>query len=110
MNNIRKYTIPLDENSVESMVDLSKLLEAHASVFSGTILSAYGGDIRYAIVDDSFTITNISAEKINYCCKINYFAPCNGQNEVFEGKGEVSYNIVNNKIILELDETLWNVD
>lgn len=109
MDNIKKHTIYLGGGDVKDTVFLKQTIEGHASLFDRAILSTYGGDTRYTVVDNSFHITGISADKISYCCQVNYFSPCHSQNENFETAGSAYYHIMGDELVLALDETLWNV-
>lgn len=110
MGQIKKYAIPLNGIPAADIAALKRVLEAHAALFNAAILSAYGGDIRYSVMDNSFTVTDISGGRIDYLCQVNYFAPCNDQNDFFQATGSAYYKIANDEIVLELDEKLWNVD
>lgn len=110
MSEIKYYLIPLQGVAKEDASGLKALLVAHASLFDGAILSAYGGDIRYAVVPGSFSISDLSDGKIHYHCQVNYFAPCHDQNDFFPCQGSAEYAFIDDNIRLKLDETLWNVD
>jgi len=110
MSNVKDYVIPLNGVSPEDLAALKVLFEAHSTLFNGAILSAYGGDIRYAVVDNSFTVTSLSDGRIKYLCQVNYFAPCHDQNDFFQVEGSADYDVAEGNIILKLDETLWNVE
>jgi len=110
MSDVKNYLIPLNGISPEDNVALKALFEAHSRLFDGAILSAYGGDVRYAVVDGSFSITSLSDGHITYQCQVNYFAPCHDQNDFFQTQGSANYEIAGENIVLKLDETLWNVE
>ncbi|WP_300001592.1 hypothetical protein [uncultured Cedecea sp.] len=110
MSDITHYQIPLNGVSPEDDVALKALFEAHAALFDSAILSTYGGDIRYAVVAGSFSVTGLSDGKVNYDCQVNYFAPCHDQNDFFQVQGSANYEVTGENIILKLDETLWNID
>lgn len=110
MSNIKNYVIPLEGVSANDPAALKALLEDNSSLFDSAILSTYGGDIRYAVIDDSFTVTNLADGQIKYSSKIHYFAPCNDQNDIFEAHGSANYTIIDEVLTLTLDETVWNVE
>ena len=110
MSNLKQYLIPLNNVSPEDDAALKALFEAHSRLFDIAILSAYGGDVRYAVVEGTFGITLLPGGKIHYHCQVNYFAPCHDQNDFFQAQGNADYSIEGENIILNLDETLWNVD
>jgi len=110
MSNVKNYLISLNGVSPEDDVALKALLEAHSKLFDGAILSTYGGDVRYAVVEGTFTVTSLSDRQIKYFCQVNYFAPCHDQNDFFQTEGSADYDIEEGNIILKLDETLWNID
>lgn len=110
MSNLKQYCIPLNHISPTDDVALKALFEAHSTLFDGAILSTYGGDVRYAVVKETFRVTLQPGGKIHYHCQVNYFAPCHDQNDFFPVQGNGDYAIEGGNIILKLDETLWNVD
>lgn len=110
MSNLKQYLIPLNHVSPEDDAALKALFEAHSTLFDSAILSSYGGDVRYAVVEGTFSITLLHGGKIHYHCQVNYFAPCHDQNDFFQTQGDAEYSIEGGNIILKLDETLWNID
>ncbi len=110
MSDVKNYLIPLNGTSPEDNFALKAVFEAHSGLFDGAILSAYGGDTRYAVVEGTFSVTGLSDGQVTYQCQINYFAPCHDQNDFFQAQGSANYELAGENIVLQLDETLWNVD
>lgn len=110
MSDVKNYLIPLNGISPEDNVALKALFEAHSTLFDGAILSAYGGDVRYAVVDGTFSVTSLLDGQVDYQCQVNYFAPCHDQNDFFQVQGRADYEIEAGNVNLKVDETLWNVD
>lgn len=109
MSNVKDYVIPLNGVSPEDLTAVKGLFETHSQLFNAAILSTYGEDIRYAVADGTFGVTELSDGQVKYLCQVNYFAPCHDKNEFFQVQGNADYAVVGENIILKLDETLWNV-
>lgn len=107
MPKLQTYEIPyeLDAANLES---IKKAIESKASLFDDLILSSYGSDARYSVFHDSFEITAITDSTFEFTVQVQFFAGCSDQNDVFDFDDVVDYEIEDNKIVFELDETVWH--
>lgn len=107
MTKLQTYEIPFEHDP--SNLDAVKVaIERQASLFDDLILSSYGGDARYSVFHDSFEITAITDNTFEFTAQVQYFAGCSDQNDVFDFDDVVDYEIAENKIVFELDETVWH--
>lgn len=56
MSDVKNYLIPLNGISPEDNFALKTLFEVHSKLFDGAILSVYGGDVRYAVVEEALPL------------------------------------------------------
>lgn len=110
MSNIQTHTIPIPDGISSDLTKIKDVIEEHSSKFDDYILSAYSGDARYSVFDGSFEVTSISEDFFEFTAQVQYYAGCAGQNDVFDVDGSVEYQIENDQLSFELDETVWRYE
>jgi hypothetical protein len=108
MTILKEYTLPLKAGAPEDLKQVEVIFEENASLFDDHILSAYGEDARYSVLDGSFEVLSLTEDFIEFTAKVNFYSGCSDQDEVFDVEGSVDYAIQDGNITFELDETVWH--
>ncbi|WP_313109597.1 hypothetical protein [Atlantibacter sp.] len=106
---IKTYEFPLDGNNSSNLTALKNIIEANSDNFEDFLLTDFGGDSRYSVIEGSFEVTNISDGFFEYSTEVNFYAGCADMNDTSTITGTMEYEIQNNSIVIELDETVWDV-
>ncbi|MEN4767308.1 hypothetical protein [Duffyella gerundensis] len=110
MQKIKTYTISIKDTDSSDLGEIKKVFEENASLFNAHFLSTYGGDARYSVIAGSFKVIGITEDFLEFTAQINFFAGCNDQNEVFDVDSCIDYEIDEDQITFELDETVWHTE
>ncbi|HEM8673202.1 TPA: hypothetical protein U2Q59_000818 [Enterobacter hormaechei] len=109
MQQIKNHKIPLDGTNPTDLNALKDIIESNSYMFEEYLLTDFGGDARYSVVDGSFEITAIAEGFFEYTAEINFYAGCADMNDTSSVNGTMEFEIEDGNIIFELDETVWNV-
>ncbi|HCK3358122.1 TPA: hypothetical protein NZK06_000037 [Morganella morganii] len=108
---MKECRIPLGEISRSDLDGIKDLFEQNEDLFKDSILAKFvGDDPRYEYCDGSFNVSDINEEDMCFTATVSYYAGCKDMNTVHPSEGCVSYEIIDNEIVFELDETTWSVD
>lgn len=108
MKKMTKYQILLGDTDPQDPEAIKTCVEHHAEMFENALLSTYSNDSRYFMLRETFNVLSVLDNFIEYSCQLNFYAGCSDKNETFEEHGRVRYQIEENKIVFELDETVWH--
>ena len=109
MQQIRNYELPLYGTNPTDLNALKVIIESNADKFDEYLLTGFGGDARYSVIDGSFEVTTIAEGFIEYTAEINFYAGCADMDDTSTINGTMDFEIEDDSIILELDETVWDV-
>lgn len=109
MHQIKSYELPLNGKNPSDLNALKDIIESNADKFNEYLLTDFGGDARYSVIDGSFEITSIAEGFFEYKVQINFYAGCADMDDTSTVDGSMDFEIEDNSIIIELDETVWNV-
>lgn len=104
-----QYVFPLNGCSSTNLNALKEIIESNADDFDDFLLSDFGGDARYSVIDGSFEITKIDDGFLEYTAEINFYAGCADMDDTSTINGNMDYEIENGSIVIELDESVWDV-
>lgn len=110
MTNLKAYTLTIPEGASIDHQQIKAIIERNASLFNDFILSEYGGDARYSVFDESFKVTALADDFFEFTVQVQFFAGCADQNDVFDVDKNVDYEIEENQLSFELDETVWRTE
>ncbi|MBT0510069.1 hypothetical protein [Morganella morganii] len=106
-----EYEIPLGSIVPSDLEGIKDLFEQNEDLFKDSVLANFvGDDPRYDYCDGSFSISDINEENICFTAKVSYYGGCKDMNFEHQYEGCVSYDIIDNKIIFELEESAWLLD
>lgn len=106
-----EYRIPLGEISRSDLDGIKDLFEQNENLFKDSILAKFvGDDPRYDYCDGSFNVSDINEEYMCFTATVSYYAGCKDMNTEHLSEGCISYEIIDNEIAFELDESTWLVD
>lgn len=108
MTILKEYTLPFQSGAPEDLKQVAAIFEENASLFDDHILSSYGGDARYSVLDGSFEVVSLTEDFLEFTAQVNFYSGCSDQNEVFDVEGSVDYALQDGNITFELDETVWH--
>lgn len=109
MQQITTHQIPLNGTSPSDLNTLKGIIESNAGVFDEHLLTGFGGDARYSVIDGSFKITMIAEGFFEYTAEINFYAGCADMDDTSTINGTMEFEIEGDNIIIDLDETVWDV-
>ncbi len=109
MQQITNHQIPLSGTNSLDLNVLKDIIESNAGAFDEHLLTGFGGDARYSVIDGSFEIKSIAEGFFEYTAEINFYAGCADMDDTSTINGTMEFEIEDDKIIIELDETVWDV-
>ncbi len=109
MQQITTHQIPLYGTNPSDLNALKDIIESNAGSFDEHLLTGFGGDARYSVIDGSFEITVIAEGFFEYTAEINFYAGCADMDDTSTINGTMEFEIEDDNIIIELDETVWDV-
>lgn len=108
MQELKIYEIPLNDGDIEDLEKIKEAIEDNSHLFDDFILSRYGGDARYSVFDDSFSVSSISDDFFVINVQVQFYAGCSDQNGLDDVEECIKYENVGDVLTFELDETVWH--
>lgn len=105
----KKHIFPLHGVSPSNLRAISEIIETNSAIFDNYLVSGYGDDSRYQVVDGSFEVLDIGDEIFSYTAEIEYYAGCPDINFEDTVNGQLEYEIVDGNLVITIDETPWDV-
>ncbi|MFP2513995.1 hypothetical protein [Buttiauxella agrestis] len=109
MGNV-EHQIPLNGITPTDLDGIKDLIESNSEIFNNYLLAGFGGNASFSVVDRSLEVTNIEPGYFEYTVLIDFYAGCKGMNDVDPRVESAEFDIKDGKIIIILDETVWNVE
>jgi len=107
--NTKEYRLPLNGTASSNLRAISEIIETNSGIFDNYLLSRYGDDSRYTVVDGSFEVTDIGEDIFSFTAEIEYYAGCPDINFEDTVNDQLEYEIIDSDIVINLDETSWEV-
>lgn len=104
-----KYKIPLNGVSPEDLNSIKELIEKHAHYFEKTVMGNFGDDVRYSYHPDNFEVSEIDGDGFTYDAQISYYEGCKDKNYSDTYSDTIEYEIIDDEIIFDVDELVWDV-
>lgn len=103
-------TISLSGVDKSDLKAISALIELNADIFADAVMSYFRGEREYEYQSDTFEVTNIDNEVIEFCVDVQYYAGCKDMNHLIQKRGSAGYEISGGYLEIHLDETEWILD
>lgn len=107
MSKYVKHHIDITGIDKDDLNALKTIIEDHAFLFEDTIMGSFGGDTRYTYEADSFEVDEIHDGDFSIKVDVSYYEGCKDKDDCDSQELSVSYEILGNEIVFELDETVW---
>lgn len=105
-----EYRIPLNKIDPNDLDGIRQLIEENEAIFENFILSYFAADdSRYEYLEGSFSVDHIELDHFFFSAMVSYYAGCRDLSSEHDVEDSVIYEIIDNEIVFELNETPWDV-